>query len=329
MRSHALASIPPRRVNWSTSSPRCEEAGECVLSRRDSSGRTRSRSRRCSNRMSWDRCWTPCARIRASIPSRSSPAASSTLKCSASASACDSRSTPRPAMTGSGATPPTVQIHPTLRCNFRCRHCYSSSSPDSRTELSYELVAGALDDARDLGYEVLAVSGGEPFLYPDLLRVLRHAKTLGFTTTVTTNGSVLDHGRLERVAGHLDGIALSLDGPPAVHNRIRASPRFFLVPPRAGRGSGVGAPLRTHPHGHRAELGRPRLGGGIRGRVRRESPADPSPRARGPSTSRVHRRGSACRHDQPRVRARCPPRGPAPPPVPRAGRPAVARRDPR
>jgi Fe-coproporphyrin III synthase len=130
-------------------------------------------------------------------------------------------------MTGSGATPPTVQIHPTLRCNLRCRHCYSSSGPDSRTELSYDLVAGALDDARDLGYEVLAVSGGEPFLYPDLLRVLRHAKALGFTTTVTTNGSVLDRGRLERVAAHLDGIALSLDGPPAVHNRIRASPRAF------------------------------------------------------------------------------------------------------
>ena len=130
-------------------------------------------------------------------------------------------------MTGSGTTPPTVQIHPTLRCNLRCRHCYSSSGPGSWVDLPYEVVARALDDARGLGYEVLAVSGGEPFLYPDLPRVLRHAKSIGFTTTVTTNGSVLDRGRLERVAPHLDGVALSLDGPPAVHNRLRASPRAF------------------------------------------------------------------------------------------------------
>ena len=128
---------------------------------------------------------------------------------------------------GSGATPPTVQIHPTLRCNLRCRHCYSSSGPGSWGDLSYDLVAATLDDARDLGYEVLSVSGGEPFLYPHLLAVLRHAKGLGFTTTVTTNGSVLDRGRLDRFAPHLDGIALSLDGPPEVHNRIRASPRAF------------------------------------------------------------------------------------------------------
>ena len=64
-------------------------------------------------------------------------------------------------------------------------------------------------------------------MYRELPQLLRHAKQLGLTTTVTSNGTLLDRGRLDRVAPHLDGIALSLDGPSAVHDRIRASPRAF------------------------------------------------------------------------------------------------------
>ena len=64
-------------------------------------------------------------------------------------------------------------------------------------------------------------------MYRELPQLLRHAKQLGFTTTVTSNGTLLDRGRLDRIAPYLDGIALSLDGPSDVHDRIRASPRAF------------------------------------------------------------------------------------------------------
>ncbi len=40
-------------------------------------------------------------------------------------------------------------------------------------------------------------------------------------TTVTTNGMLLTPARLEAIVPHLDALAVSVDGPPADHNRMR------------------------------------------------------------------------------------------------------------
>jgi len=94
-------------------------------------------------------------------------------------------------------------------------------------ELDASLVRDVLTDARAEGYTVAGFSGGEPLLYRPLREVLEHAKSLGLTTTVTSNGMLLDERRLERIAGAADLLAISLDGVPESHDRMRASPRAF------------------------------------------------------------------------------------------------------
>jgi MoaA/NifB/PqqE/SkfB family radical SAM enzyme len=120
-----------------------------------------------------------------------------------------------------------LQLHPTLRCNLRCEHCYSSSGPWARVELDARLVEGILTDAARMGYEVVSISGGEPFLYSHLAEILRHARALGMRTTVTTNGYFLDSHHLEPLRDCLNQLAISLDGPAEIHNRVRASPQAF------------------------------------------------------------------------------------------------------
>lgn len=124
-------------------------------------------------------------------------------------------------------TQPIVQIHPTRRCNLRCLHCYSASGPEHGDLLSYETLAHALTDARAEGYRVASFSGGEPTLYRDLGRLLRHAKSLGMRTTVTSNGMPLTGKRLAMLRGWTDVLAISLDGIPESHNRMRASNQAF------------------------------------------------------------------------------------------------------
>jgi len=120
-----------------------------------------------------------------------------------------------------------VQLHPSLRCNLRCEHCYSSSGPWIREELDPALVCELVSDAARMGYQVISLSGGEPFLYSGLIKVLQHAKALGLRTTVTTNGYFLESRRLEHLRGCLDILAVSVDGPPELHNRLRGSPKAF------------------------------------------------------------------------------------------------------
>jgi MoaA/NifB/PqqE/SkfB family radical SAM enzyme len=122
---------------------------------------------------------------------------------------------------------PIIQIHPTRRCNLRCLHCYSFSAPEERDRLSHQILEDVLEDAAALGYKVASFSGGEPVLYKDLVQLLMHAKELGFRTTVTSNGMLLDQKRMAMLTGCTDVLAISLDGVPESHNRMRASDEAF------------------------------------------------------------------------------------------------------
>jgi Fe-coproporphyrin III synthase len=120
-----------------------------------------------------------------------------------------------------------VQLHPTRLCNLRCLHCYSSSGPEERGALDVALLCDFLTDAAREDYTVLAVSGGEPLLYGDLSALLLHAHNCGLQTTFTTNGMLLSEAKINRLIGLVDLIAISLDGVPQSHNRMRASAHAF------------------------------------------------------------------------------------------------------
>jgi len=94
-------------------------------------------------------------------------------------------------------------------------------------QLDPKHLCAAISDAAAMGYRVVSVSGGEPFLYKELPTILRHAKSLQLRTTVTTNGYFLQDRRLSELAGSLDLLAISLDGPPEIHNQIRGSAQAF------------------------------------------------------------------------------------------------------
>ena len=85
----------------------------------------------------------------------------------------------------------------------------------------------ALEDARALGYTIAGFSGGEPLLYPSLAEALSFAHEMGLQTSVTTNGMLLTRSKIEELRGNADLIAISLDGKPETHNRIRANERAF------------------------------------------------------------------------------------------------------
>jgi MoaA/NifB/PqqE/SkfB family radical SAM enzyme len=119
------------------------------------------------------------------------------------------------------------QVHPLRTCNLRCLHCYSESAPAQHEQLPAGIVWEAIRAAAAEGYDVVGFSGGEPLLYEPLGELLAATRTLGVRLSVTTNGMLLD----ERRVGWLrDGdclVAISLDGRPESHNRMRGSSRAF------------------------------------------------------------------------------------------------------
>ncbi len=114
---------------------------------------------------------------------------------------------------------------------------------------------------------IISLFGGEPFLYPDILPLIREIKRRGLTCTVITNGGRLEALARELVEIGIDSIAVSIDGPPARaqpdprrRRQLSRRPRPGCAPSRDWRREA--GPRAAHdardPAGHRAQHGRDR-----------------------------------------------------------------------
>lgn len=122
---------------------------------------------------------------------------------------------------------PTFHLHPLRRCNLACRHCYSHSSPEASDALSRPEALAAIRQASAWGYTRLAVSGGEPLLYPWLGDCLSLAADLGMDTALITNGLLLERRDNLAILKNVGAVSVSIDGLDESHNALRGRPRAF------------------------------------------------------------------------------------------------------
>lgn len=79
----------------------------------------------------------------------------------------------------------------TYACNFRCGVCFSDSGRRAADELTTEEAKEMLRRARAAGVKGVVISGGEPFLRDDLLEIIACMTSLGITTRIASNGSLI------------------------------------------------------------------------------------------------------------------------------------------
>lgn len=89
---------------------------------------------------------------------------------------------------------PLLDIILDYDCNVACDYC--TITPQMRTRsLSAGTVVAAMIEARRSGVDRISFTGGEPTIRPDLLALLRKARSLGFAEIkVQTNGLLLGAG---------------------------------------------------------------------------------------------------------------------------------------
>ncbi len=131
--------------------------------------------------------------------------------------------TPTPAGPRRNPPGPVVIWNLVRRCNLACKHCYSiSADVDFPGELDTEQVFTVMDDLKSFHVPVLILSGGEPLLRPDIFEISRRAKTMGFYTALSTNGTLITEANIERIAAiGYDYLGISIDGLRDTHDRVR------------------------------------------------------------------------------------------------------------
>jgi MoaA/NifB/PqqE/SkfB family radical SAM enzyme len=108
------------------------------------------------------------------------------------------------------AHPLLVQIIPIRRCNIDCGYCNEYDKVSD--PVPAETLRRRLDKLAALGTSVVAFSGGEPMLHPDLDGLIAHIRALGMMAGLITNGYFLVPKRIQQLndAG-LDFLQISID----------------------------------------------------------------------------------------------------------------------
>ena len=110
-----------------------------------------------------------------------------------------------------GFDPPFfIVLSPTMRCNLACYGCYAGEYERGR-ELDGELIHRVLREAQEMGVYFVTVSGGEPFIRPDLLDIFAAHGDQYFQ--VYTNGTLIDR-KMAQTLSRLGNVlpAISVEG---------------------------------------------------------------------------------------------------------------------
>jgi MoaA/NifB/PqqE/SkfB family radical SAM enzyme len=97
-----------------------------------------------------------------------------------------------------GLLPPYLMvISPTMRCNLKCLGCYAGEYPRDTDPMSFETLDRVVTEAKQMGMFMFTITGGEPFVRPDLLDLYQKHSDAVFQ--VYTNGTRISDAAIERL----------------------------------------------------------------------------------------------------------------------------------
>ena len=124
-----------------------------------------------------------------------------------------------------------IWLYSNYHCNLACKYCLTSSNPRSpQRSLRPEQMIEAASQAQQLGFRTIGVTGGEPFLQPNMPKTLNRLAEL-LPTIVLTNGTLFIK---QQIKAQLDWLShpnlqvqLSIDdSTEELHDRYRGQGTF-------------------------------------------------------------------------------------------------------
>lgn len=113
--------------------------------------------------------------------------------------------------TGKKGLVKSANLHIDGRCNYRCKHCIAQDLVHKNVKP--EKWAPVLSYLKSEGITKVNIVGGEPMMYPHIYELCEQVHSMGFTTSIVTNGSLLNDEKLKKLSESVDWIGLSIDSP--------------------------------------------------------------------------------------------------------------------
>ena len=112
-----------------------------------------------------------------------------------------------------------ISIEILQRCPNRCIYCSSHSNPQATHLIPFEIIKNVIDDAKSLGCKTVCLSGGEPFLHPQILDIISYIAKQQLICYVYTSGifmkdevySSLPNEYIEAIRGMVDKVIFNVE----------------------------------------------------------------------------------------------------------------------
>lgn len=118
-----------------------------------------------------------------------------------------------------------LDLHVTMSCNLRCRHCYLTNEMYQMGHMSLKMAHNVIIDYLDLPYDGekrVVLSGGEPTLYPHLNELIVWFHTVfNQKISIASNGAGIDN--IIDVLWLNENVQIDLDGDKQAHDWLRGS----------------------------------------------------------------------------------------------------------
>jgi MoaA/NifB/PqqE/SkfB family radical SAM enzyme len=127
---------------------------------------------------------------------------------------------------GWAKAPKQVTLDLTRACNYRCPWCFWLGVGDTvphRSKLrgvsAQALIKNVIDKISCKSYYL---TGGEPFLYPEIEHLLLYLRRKKKNVFISTNGTLINEAWAERIVqgGLIKNVTVSIHGPEEIHDEI-------------------------------------------------------------------------------------------------------------
>ena len=132
--------------------------------------------------------------------------------------------------TAEGTVGSRLWLYSNYHCNLVCTYCLTESGPKvAKRELDPATMLDLAHEAKGLGFTGVGVTGGEPFLVPEMPELLVELSRV-LPVLVLTNGTLFQRALLERMRPLADAdvvVQISLDHSEPEANDLMRGPENF------------------------------------------------------------------------------------------------------
>jgi radical SAM protein with 4Fe4S-binding SPASM domain len=124
-------------------------------------------------------------------------------------------------------SPAYINLDLTSRCNWNCKFCSNGLDLKSNGYQPFSIFKCIIDKLRDAEVFEINLFGGEPFLHPEVLTIIKYLHDSGFEISFVSNGSNLKKPIVNKIVNYIKGGSISVHGFKDTHESLTGLKNSF------------------------------------------------------------------------------------------------------